>query len=430
MLAWRLSCIQLLVDEWNDVGNMLTQRGFLQDLRSAAQNLLDGISTEASCIKLQAIMHDASEKMISTPKGPALTGWIRLYADAAILRSLADVDATSAVQSLETLDRAIIVCGLAGARLEMILSLIAAIQRYYFSKPSSTFSIGAVSKPVRTEIQLSSSHYKIPSLPEPPSLTTFQSNFADRPFVVRGYAQDWPAMSVHPWWSAAYLRFVSGPGRIVPVEVGKDYRADGWTQMLMPWDDFLSTLDLMDQGPPKVSTQCYYLAQHNLFTQFPALRDDILIPDYVYAAMNSRDFPLYRPPGNDEQLVLNTWLGPGGAISPAHMDPYYNVFVQVVGRKTVWLAPPTLTRAMYPYSSANSRDSAANKTNPSMSNTSLVDVFSADAARKEDFSDFWDQVVPIALHETLEPGDLLFIPPGWWHSMRAEETSFSVSMWF
>lgn len=25
MLAWRLSCIQLLVDEWNDVGNMLTQ---------------------------------------------------------------------------------------------------------------------------------------------------------------------------------------------------------------------------------------------------------------------------------------------------------------------------------------------------------------------------------------------------------------------
>lgn len=65
-----------------------------------------------------------------------------------------------------------------------------------------------------------------------------------------------------------------------------------------------------------------------------------------------------------------------------------------------------------------------------MSNTSLVDVFSADAARKEDFSDFWDQVVPIALHETLEPGDLLFIPPGWWHSMRAEETSFSVSMWF
>jgi ribosomal protein L16 Arg81 hydroxylase len=65
-----------------------------------------------------------------------------------------------------------------------------------------------------------------------------------------------------------------------------------------------------------------------------------------------------------------------------------------------------------------------------MTNTSRVDVFSTRETCKADFGDFWDQVVPIALYETLGPGDLLFIPPGWWHSMRAEETSFSVSMWF
>ena len=82
---------------------------------------------------------------------------------------------------------------------------------------------------------------------------------------------------------------------------------------------------------------------------------------------------------------------------------------------------------MYPYPITNSHDSA---TQLSMSNTSRVDVFSARDTTKEDFNNFWDHVVPIALHETLEPGDLLFIPPGWWHSMRAEETSFSVSMWF
>jgi ribosomal protein L16 Arg81 hydroxylase len=73
-------------------------------------------------------------------------------------------------------------------------------------------------------------------------------------------------------------------------------------------------------------------------------------------------------------------------------------------------------------------------TNPSMSNTSQVDAFPAtseDMARSRVIHpEFWDNVVPHALSVTLEPGDLLFFPPGWWHAMRSEETSFSVSMWF
>ena len=46
------------------------------------------------------------------------------------------------------------------------------------------------------------------------------------------------------------------------------------------------------------------------------------------------------------------------------------------------------------------------------------------------YPDFWKDVPPRAMSVTLEPGDLLFFPPGWWHAMRSEETSFSVSMWF
>lgn len=263
-------------------------------------------------------MDHAYNNLTSTPRGPALTGWTRLYTDAAILKSLADLNATSAKQSIETLDRALIICGLAGARLDMIHFLIDAIQRHYLQSSSLTFNTGVVSEPPRKEIQLSSSHQKIPSFSESPSLITFQSNLANGPFIIHGFAGDWPAMHEHPWRSAAYLRSVSGPGRIVPVEVGKDYRADEWTQVLMPWDDFLSTLELQDQIMPHVSTHCYYLAQHNLLMQFPALRDDIIIPDYVYASMTPHEFPLYQPPGNDEQLVLNTWVGPTGTMSPAH----------------------------------------------------------------------------------------------------------------
>lgn len=111
---------------------------------------------------------------------------------------------------------------------------------------------------------------------------------------------------------------------------------------------------------------------------------------------------------------------------------------QVVGRKTVWLAPPSMSQYMYPYPPAapsaadKSLNPAANTTNPSMSNTSRVDVFATPVPGQapETHPDFWEKVAPHALSTTLEPGDLLFFPPGWWHAMQSEEKSFSVSMWF
>lgn len=60
-----------------------------------------------------------------------------------------------------------------------------------------------------------------------------------------------------------------------------------------------------------------------------------------------------------------------------------------------------------------------------MGNTSRLDVFSTNSD-----SGFLDQVVPSSMTATLGPGDMLFFPPGWWHAMRSETTSFSVSMWF
>lgn len=35
---------------------------------------------------------------------------------------------------------------------------------------------------------------------------------------------------------------------------------------------------------------------------------------------------------------------------------------------------------------------------------------------------FWDCL--------LRPGQMLYVPPGWWHYMRALTTSFSVSFWW
>jgi hypothetical protein len=128
-----------------------------------------------------------------------------------------------------------------------------------------------------------------------------------------------------------------------------------------------------------------------------------------------------------------------------------------VGRKTVWLAPPGVTPHMHAFSARDAAGAGiANHTSnpaenqlvpPSMSNTSRVDVFDLEpsSARPREMDDehdnqqkkteesgggFWKQVVPVALSATLEPGDMLFFPPGWWHAMRSEDVSFSLSMWF
>lgn len=76
----------------------------------------------------------------------------------------------------------------------------------------------------------------------------------------------------------------------------------------------------------------------------------------------------------------------------------------------MWMAPPRCGAGMY-----------------ATGNTSRVDVF---AAEHPEHPEFASQVEGFAMRATLGPGDLLYMPAGWWHAMRAESRSFSVSMWF
>ncbi|KAJ7063462.1 hypothetical protein C8F01DRAFT_1209770 [Mycena amicta] len=245
-------------------------------------------------------------------------------------------------------------------RIDLVVDLIRRIQSQHlpcepFHSSSSSYVFPLPDPPAITGLV-------IPCLAAPPSLAIFQSCEHERPFILRDYASRWPALKEHPWASTEYLLSL-------PVEVGRDYRTDDWTQKLIEWDTFLASLDDSSDAP-------MYLAQHSLLMQFPSLRADIQVPDYVYAAVPRPAG--CEPPGNDEQLVINAWLGPKDTISPAHTDPYFNMYVQVVGRKMVWLAPPSCGPC----------------------------------------------------RNALGPGDVLYIPAGWWHAMRAESRSFSVSMWF
>jgi hypothetical protein len=134
-------------------------------------------------------------------------------------------------------------------------------------------------------------------------------------------------------------------------------------------------------------------------------RPEELIPGYADAF----DFTPLTPAdlyGTDTRL----WIGSGGTCSGLHSDLKDNVFAQIYGRKRVILVPFAQTPLVYPF-----RDNIAN----SQVNPELVDP-----ARFPKFqrARVYDTVVG--------PGDVLYIPRGWWHYLRSESPSISINHWF
>lgn len=261
--------------------------------------------------------------------------WRRLYTETALIWSLSDCcltdpkDDTFWETCIARLDKAIIFSGAPGeARLELVTACIALIQGAYLPCPTlATNNHDPVDMIEKQYALPSNAALSIPSPSRNPSIIAFSSSARLTPFVLRGFADDWPAISESRWITKDYLKQVAGRGRVVPIEVGHDYRAPEWTQRIMSWESFLDYLfpssssshslrnDIMDSHQKEVM----YHAQHDLLKQLSALRDDLIIPDYVYASPPAPEhYVNYHPPANEDGYVVNAWLGPAGTVSPAH----------------------------------------------------------------------------------------------------------------
>ena len=102
-----------------------------------------------------------------------------------------------------------------------------------------------------------------------------------------------------------------------------------------------------------------------------------------------------------------------GACSPLHYDAAHNTYVQIRGRKRFQLFPPNVSDDLYPFP----------RLHPSW-RQSQVDMGDVDTARFPRFAGtpYVDLV--------LSAGEMLYIPPRWWHFVESRETSFSVSFWW
>lgn len=231
------------------------------------------------------------------------------------------------------------------------------------------------------------------------SLDTFLLQYAVRqkPVVIRGLASKWPACAL--WNYPKYWKEHISLYRTVPVEVGETYMHDDWTQKCMPFEEFIDHIHTKES----LSSNRMYLAQHQIFSQIPRLERDIYVPCYVYAM---------GAPDND--IRKSIWMGPKGTWTPLHSDPCHNIFVQLVGLKHLRLYSP---------------DSAPHldlDTNPLTSNTSKMD-------RNEEIACFravQRDPAHVAMECVLGPGDALYIPRGWFHSVESHTASVSVSYWW
>ncbi|EPS72890.1 hypothetical protein M569_01866, partial [Genlisea aurea] len=211
------------------------------------------------------------------------------------------------------------------------------------------------------------------------------------PVVICDSLEHWPAKE--RWRDMNYLKRVAG-FRTVPVEVGKNYLSPEWKQELMTFSDFLDRIQSSSSSSPGVA----YLAQHPLFDQIGELKQDIVIPDYCFV-------------GGGEIRCINAWLGPAHTVTPLHHDPHHNILAQVVGKKYVRLYPAS--QQLYPHSESM------------LSNSSQVGLFFVDLDSVDER--IWDlEFVDCVLEE----GQMLYIPPKWWHYVRSLTASFSVSFWW
>ena len=173
-------------------------------------------------------------------------------------------------------------------------------------------------------------------------------------------------------------------------------RADVPLKLFLAWTKHASTL----------TTNRFYIAQASLTElEIPKrLIDDLPTPEVV------------RKAGRGDIYDTNIWMGVPPTYTPLHRDPNPNLFVQLAGRKVVRLLPPAEGREIFEsVQRALGRSGSATFREEEMMQGEEKEMLEARIWKEEHMDGSTGEV---GYQATLERGDGLFIPKGWWHSIK------------
>ncbi len=375
-------------------------------------------------IRPKDLIQLAHDKLHAYPFKEVPTCWRRLYTDASIAEAVLEITAKGKNTGedwqggvIKTLDMALIMTG-APLRGQMIEQLVSALQSSTSERPSKRQKL----EDVYTQEALEPPELRHPLPHACLSMAAFEAHLSSpTPLILKDALTHWPALEERPWKSPSYLlEKTFGGRRLVPIELGRSYTDEGWGQSIITFSEFL------DRYLINKDNTVGYLAQHDLFSQIPSLRNDISIPDYCYTS------PPPPPSGTPlagkeiselEEPLINAWFGPAGTLSPLHTDPYHNILCQIVGSKYVRLYSPFESDKVYPRGSEEG--------GVDMGNTSRVDIRAIENGEDNETQKNYPLFDKAKFVEgILNEGECLYIPVGWWHYVRSLTVSFSVSFWW
>lgn len=213
---------------------------------------------------------------------------------------------------------------------------------------------------------------------------------ANAPVLLEDVAAEWPALKS---WTPSYLAEVMGD-EVVEVMGDRDADANYEREAHAHRQKITLRTYVERVNSGSASNDMYLVANNHL------LESRAAAPLWEDFDIDTRYLDPRRPAGS-----VFLWFGPAGTFTPLHHDVLNVLFVQVLGSKRFVLISPLESHCV----------------SNNVGVYSDVDVRAPDSVRFPRFG----STEQISL--VVGPGDALFIPVGWWHSVEALEPSISLS---
>jgi hypothetical protein len=222
----------------------------------------------------------------------------------------------------------------------------------------------------------------VPRIKRPDAATFRARAAAGLPFLVEGIVGRWPLAALPP--SVLRERYGHVPVR---ARVG----------------DYIGTAFAPDRAMQDMTMRAYLDEAEHGGHALPPYVGNLELRELNALCHWSGWFEKMGPP--------RFWVGPAGTVTPLHCDYDDNIFAQVWGRKRIFLAPPHHDEFLY-----------VREANPVLFG-SPFDPEHPDFER-------W----PLArqahtIEVIVRPGDMLYVPAGWYHQVRALDFSLSSNRW-
>jgi len=202
------------------------------------------------------------------------------------------------------------------------------------------------------------------------------------PFLIAGAVKRWPLCALTP--DALRERFGDVPVR---ARVG----------------DYVATAFAPDRAMRDMSLRDYLDLSAAPDSELPPYVGNLELRELNAMCHWSSWFERMGPP--------RFWLGPARTVTPLHCDYDDNIFAQVWGSKRIFLAPPHHDEFLY-----------TREANPVL----FGSPFDPEAP---DFDAFPLARQAAIVEVVVEPGDMLYVPAGWYHQVRALSFSLSSNRW-